>query len=98
VIRSPHPVRIAQRRAQQIKDFRQNFRSLRLLELIEERPPKGLEPSLHADLARSRARHERDGFDAKASLLEQAPVFGDGGKEPGRDLGRIAVTIAATLP
>src|SRR6476619_2940939 len=85
---TPRPHRTAPGATDQ--GLRKNLRSLRLLELIEERPSKGLEPSLHADLERSRARHERDGLDAKASLLEQAPVFGDGGKEPGRDLGRIA--------
>jgi hypothetical protein len=58
--------------------------------LLEERPTEGFEPSLNADLERSRARHEDDGFGDEAALLKQPPIFGDRGKEPGGDPSQIA--------
>jgi len=107
MVSRPHPVSNAKRRAQQLDDFCEHLPPLRLLELLEEGTPEGLEPSLDADIELCRARHEHDGLDRKTALLEQPAIFGDRGKEPGGDLVRIAamqgadraeVAMAATLP
>src|SRR6476619_7594716 len=66
--------------------LRKNLRSLRLLELIEERPSKGLEPSLHADLERSRARHERDDLTLKPPCSSRRRYLATEGKNLGATL------------
>jgi hypothetical protein len=107
MVSRPHPVSIAKRRAQQLDDLGEHLPPLRLLELLEEGTPEGLEPSLDADIELCRARHEHDGLDQTA-LLEQPAIFGDRGKEQGATLSgsplckaltaRMAVAMAPTLP
>src|SRR4249919_1210034 len=93
--RRPHPVSVAERRAQKLDDLGEHLPPLRLLELLEEGTAEGFEPTPDADIERGRARHEHDGLDRKAALLEQPAIFGDGGKEPGGDLVRIAAMQGA---
>src|SRR5262245_16067599 len=90
MISRPHPVSIAKRRAQQLDDLGEHLPTLELLELVEEGTAEGLEPPLDADIESSRPRHEHDRLDRKIPLLEQPAIFGDRGKEPRRDLVRIA--------
>ena len=108
MVRGPYAIGIAQRRPQQLDDLGKDLRPLRLLELLEEGAAEGLEPALHADIKRRRARHEHDRLDGKTALLEQTAIFGNRREEPGCDLveiaamgaptARIAVAMAATLP
>src|SRR6185295_14906475 len=81
---------IAERRPQQLDDLGKDLRALRLRKLLEKGAAEGLEPPLHANLERGRARNEHDRGDGKTALLQQPLVFGDRRKEPGSDFVGIA--------